>query len=100
MKHPNTTNTMIRSALRRLFLRSRERAAALKRDNYTCVCCGNKQSRRRGAEVFVEVHHKEGVLNWEKLFDAVREYLLCDKSKMETLCKECHKESKIKTTEM
>ena len=93
---PNTPRSQIRSALRRLFLRSRERAAALKRDGYTCQCCGVKQSKANGREVKVEVHHKDGVVNWTEIFDCVYEHLLCDPSKMETLCKECHKTDEVK----
>ena len=87
---PYTPNGKIRSALRMLFLRSRERAAALKRDKYTCQRCGVKQSRAMGHEVYVEVHHREHVLNWDKLFEAVRQYLLCDPESLETLCVKCH----------
>ncbi len=90
-KSPNTTNTMIRAALRRLFLRSRERSAAIKRDKYTCQECGVKQSRAKGREIYVEVHHKTGVANWEELFRVIREFLLCDPENLETLCKDCHK---------
>jgi predicted HNH restriction endonuclease len=89
-KQPNTTRSQIRSALRRLFLRSRERAAALKRDGYTCQCCGGKQSRAKGKEFYVECHHKKGVENWDALFEAVYKYLLCDPEHLEVLCKECH----------
>jgi 5-methylcytosine-specific restriction endonuclease McrA len=85
-----TTNSMIRSALRRLFLRSRERGEAIKRDGYTCCDCGAKQSRAKGKEVYVEVHHKDNILNWDKLFEAVREYLLCHPDHLETKCKDCH----------
>ena len=92
---PYTPNSQIRSALRRLFLRSRERAAAIKRDSYTCQKCGGKQSRAKGKEFYVECHHKEGVCNWEALFAAIREYLLCDPENMETLCKDCHKIKEI-----
>ena len=88
---PYTPNSQIRSALRRLFLRSRERAARIKADGYTCQRCGAKQSKAKGREVKVECHHKDGVCNWDALFDAVREYLLCDPENMETLCSECHK---------
>jgi hypothetical protein len=91
-KLPYTPNSRIRSALRKLFLRSRERAAALKRDHYTCSC-GLKQSRAKGKEVFVEVHHLEGVCNWVALFEAVRKYLLCNPDLLETKCVECHKEA-------
>lgn len=86
-----TPNSQIRSALRRLFLRSRERNLALCRDNYTCQECGKKQSRAKGREFYVEVHHLDGVENWQALFDAVREYLLCDPDFLETLCSSCHR---------
>ena len=88
---PYTPNSKIKSALRQLFLRSRERASALKRDEYTCQQCGAKQSRKKGMEVKVEVHHKEGVLNWDELYGVIREYLLCNPEGLETLCKSCHK---------
>jgi len=89
---PYTPNSQIRSALRRLFLRSRERAARIKADGYTCQCCGIKQSKAKGREVKVEVHHRAGVENWNALFAAVRENLLCDPGSLETLCEECHKD--------
>ena len=94
---PYTPNSRIRSVLRQLFLRSRERAAALKRDKYTCRCCGLKQSRAKGKEAYVEVHHWEGILNWEALFEAIRKYLLCNPEWLITLCEECHKEKEAKT---
>jgi len=87
---PYTPNSTIRAALRRLFLRSRERAACLKAHNYTCSGCGKKQSKAKGREVKVEVHHKDGVLNWEELFLAIRKFILCDPNKMNVLCKDCH----------
>jgi len=86
-----TPNSQIRSAFRKLWLRSRERAATLKRDGYSCVRCGVKQSKAKGREIEVEVHHKEGVTNWDELFFAIKEFLLCDPEDMETLCKDCHK---------
>lgn len=89
-RSPYTTNTQIKSALRRLFLRSREHAAALKRDSYTCQKCGVKKSKAKGKEVSVEVHHRSGVLNWDEIYKCIREYLLCDSEQLETLCKECH----------
>lgn len=93
-KLPYTPNSRIRSALRMLFLRSRERAAALKRDKYTCKC-GAKQSRAKGKEVYVEIHHLEGICNWEALFEAVRKYLLCDPKYLITLCEKCHKKALV-----
>jgi predicted HNH restriction endonuclease len=86
-KLPHTPNSQIRSALRQLWLRSRERAARIKADGYTCQCCGRKQSRAKGREVFVEVHHRHGV-DWDGLFDDIRRRLLS--GELETLCKECH----------
>lgn len=93
-KLPYTPNSRIRSALRRLFLRSRERAAALKRDGYTCCKCGLKQSRAKGKEAYVEVHHKNGI-NWDGLIALIREKLLQTPDEMETLCDGCHKEEEV-----
>lgn len=90
-----TPNSAIRSALRRLFLRSRERAAAIKRDKYTCRRCGAKQSRAKGREVYVEVHHKRGI-DWDGLLAEIRRRLLQTSDDMETLCEDCHdKESAL-----
>ena len=88
----HTPNSKIRASLRMLFLRSRERSSAIKRDKYTCQCCGIKQSKAKGKEVFVEVHHRKGVMNWAVLFDAVRQYMLCNPEMLQTLCKKCHEE--------
>lgn len=89
---PYTPNSKIKNALRQLFLRSRERAARLKADGYCCQVCGIKQSRRKGHEVYVEVHHKDGVLNWNEVYRVIRKYLLCNPENLETLCEKCHKE--------
>lgn len=85
----STPRSKVREALRRLSLRSRERQAALKRDHYTCQVCGAKQSKAKGREVAVEVHHRKPVL-WDVLIDQVYEMLLCHPDDMVTLCKECH----------
>lgn len=89
-----TPKSRIVIALRLLFLRSRERATALKKANYTCQRCGVKQSKAKGQEVKVQVHHKEGILNWDLLVDEIRKDLLSDK--LEVLCKECHKKETFK----
>ena len=86
-----TPNSRIKVALRQLWLRSREHAATKKRDKNCCVRCGIKQSKAKGREIKVEVHHLEGVQNWQEIYNVIRKYLLCDPEKMETLCKECHK---------
>lgn len=94
-KLPNTPRSRIKSALHKLFLRSRERAAALKRDGYTCCVCRAKQSRASGREIYVEVHHKNGV-RWTEIIDYIFAQLLVDPSKLETLCTDCHKKEHAK----
>lgn len=87
-----TPRSQVRTALRGyIWLRSRERQAALKRDNYTCQDCGVKQSKAKGREVKVEVDHLRGI-NWERLIDIIYERVLCDPKDLETVCKPCHAE--------
>jgi len=89
----HTPSSTIRAALRRLWLRSRERQTALKRDSYTCQKCGLKQSRAAGRHVYVEVHHKHGGIdNWAKMIEIIREQLLCSPAELETLCQNCHED--------
>jgi predicted HNH restriction endonuclease len=91
-----TPRSKVRSAIRQVFLRSRERAAALKAAGYTCAACGVKQSRKKGSEVFVECHHKSGGIgNWEKVIDVVYEEILCSPDNLEILCKDCHQKERI-----
>ena len=87
---PTTPRSYVRKVLRQLFARSRERAAALKREKYTCERCGVKQSRARGREVYIEVHHRNGI-NWENIIDLIIERILPDPADLEVLCVECHK---------
>lgn len=92
---PNTPRSKVRAAIRQLWLRSRERAAALKRDQYTCQSCNRKQSKAKGKEFAVQVHHMEGIGNWDKVIDEIYKEVLCDPEHLITLCKECHdKETK------
>jgi 5-methylcytosine-specific restriction endonuclease McrA len=86
---PTTPRSRVRAALRQLWLRSRERAAALKRDGYSCHDCGKKQSRAKGKEIYVEVHHIDGI-KWEQLIDMVYEMLLCNPDGLITMCEDCH----------
>lgn len=85
-----TPKGRIRSALRKLFLTSRERSYAIKRDSYSCVLCGAKQSKAKGKEVSVEVHHREGI-DWEGITAMIQERILQTPDRLETLCVECHK---------
>lgn len=85
-----TPRTFVRSVLRgKLWLRSRERAAALKREGYCCERCGRKQSQAVGRELAVEVHHRDGI-DWDGVIDLVIERVLVDPSRLEVLCKGCH----------
>lgn len=88
---PTTPRSRVRAAIRQVWLRSRERLAALKRDEYTCQCCGKKQSRAKGREISVQVHHTKRIANWERVIDMVFEEILCDPAHLETLCDDCHK---------
>jgi hypothetical protein len=88
-RKPATPRSQVRSALRRLWLRSRERQAALKRDKYTCVECDAKQSRAKGREVYVEVDHLDGI-EWEQTIDYIFLHLLVPPERLEVVCKEHH----------
>ena len=89
-KKPNTPRGQVKSALRRLWLISRERAAAIKRDKYTCQGCHRKQSKAKGKEFKVEVHHKTGI-DWDGVVDIIIDRVLKHPDELETLCKQCHK---------
>lgn len=93
---PYTPSSKIRQALRQLWLRSRERAAALKRDKYTCVDCGVKQTKKKEQEIAVCVHHRKEI-EWDGVLEFIRERVLQTPDDLETLCKECH-DKKHKTT--
>jgi predicted HNH restriction endonuclease len=87
----------VRAALRNLWLRSSERASALKRDGYSCRQCGIKQSRAKGKEVSVQVHHLEGIMDWDRIIDGVlNSGLFCGVDGLQTLCRDCHKKLKEK----
>lgn len=90
MKLPETPRSQIIHGLRQMWLRSRERAECLKRAGYTCQKCGVKKSQKKGFEQKVEVHHKEGVLNWDEIVEVIRKDLLCSPDKLEALCPNCH----------
>ena len=88
-KLPYTPNSRIKAALRQLSLRSRERAATVKRDKNTCVQCHVKGSKAKGKEVDTVVHHKRGV-RWHKIYEFIRKELLVNPEYQEVLCKPCH----------
>ena len=88
-KSPYSTNTAIKAALHRLWLRSRERALRLKIDGYCCQVCRVKQSKAKGKEVSVNVHHLDGI-RWDEMIEYIRAELLVRPERLETLCKNCH----------
>lgn len=88
-KLPTTPRSKVRAALRALFLRSRERAAAIKRENNTCEVCGKKGSQAKGKEVKINVHHNNGS-GIDAIIDEVFRRLLCDPKHFTVLCKDCH----------
>lgn len=85
----HTPSSKIRSALRRLWLQSRERSQALKIHDYRCACCGAKQSRRQGHECYLDVHHIDGV-EWHEVIELIRRYLLVKPERLQPLCEKCH----------
>ena len=58
---PWTPASKITAALRMLWLRSRERSKAIKREEGCCQVCGAKgraKETKNGPKVILEVHHK------------------------------------------
>lgn len=86
---PYTPASIIRNALRILWMRSRERAAALRATGYTCSYCGKHQSVAKGRECKLEVHHLDGI-DWTGLIDLIRVRLLHPPERLAPACKECH----------
>lgn len=84
-----TPRYMIKHAVRLIWMRSRERRAALKRDDYTCQACHRKQSKAKGREFAVECHHCAGI-DWEQVIDYIQRNVLQSKERLVTLCPECH----------
>jgi len=90
MTPTRTSRARIKGQLRQMWVRSYERGAAMKRDNYSCTECGIKQSKKKGSEVKVNVHHKEGIDVWDEVIELITEHILCDPDKLQTLCCDCH----------
>ena len=89
-KLTHSSDAFLSSAIRRyIWLKSRERSLALQRTGYCCEVCGVKQSRAKGREVKVEVHH-ERLIGWARIFKVLREELFS--CKLEVLCEKHHDE--------
>jgi len=87
-KKPNTPRSRVKNAIRLLWMRSRERAAALKKHDYRCVDCGIKQSMAKDKEVKIEVHH-EPQIDWTGIVQLIFDRIL--NVPQYPLCKDCHK---------
>jgi 5-methylcytosine-specific restriction endonuclease McrA len=87
-----TPRWRVKGMLRQMYIRSVERNEALKRDKYTCQKCGVKQSRKKGKEQKVEVHHVKGIDIWDVMIELIYDHLLCDPDDLMTLCPDCHSE--------
>ena len=91
-RQPNTPRSRIRSAVRQLWLRSRERAKVLKDAGYRCSNCNIKQTRAgkdKTKWVYIEVHHESLIDIWKEIIDLISEKIL--ESKQICMCKDCHK---------
>ena len=88
-KLPTTPRSKVKAALRQLWLRSRERAKCLKDAEYRCNRCNVKQSKAKGKEVHLNVHHVGGI-DWDGVVDLIIERVLA--GELESLCIACHDE--------
>ncbi len=89
-----TTKAWLTSGLRRMWMKSKERYAAIKRDNATCVKCGRKRSVAKGREVKINVHHKSGKIDWDAIVEVLKRELFVPVEELEVECVECHKKEK------
>lgn len=92
-KHPAPTQTsdaQIKSWLHRMWLHSVERRTALKNAGYRCEECDAKQTAAEGKELKLDVHHKHGHVNWQKIFEVIRAELLVPAEELSPLCPPCH----------
>jgi len=88
-KLPYTPNSRITSAIRQLWLRSREHLVPLQRSGYRCECCGVKASKAKGREVKLHVHHIDGI-DWDGVREIIRERVLVSPDRLQALCVDCH----------
>lgn len=84
-KKQETKKAKIIAVLRRMFWYSKERAAALKRDQYICKIC----SAKKIDGVKLNVHHVRNV-DFDKIVKLIRKELLCDHVNLITMCNSCH----------
>ena len=85
-----TPRSRVKNAIRQLWLRSRERAYAIKLAGRSCSKCHKKASVAKGREVKLEVHHTFGI-DWDGLVDLIIDRVLQRPEDYTVLCKGCHK---------
>jgi predicted HNH restriction endonuclease len=88
-KQLHTPRSRVCAALRHLWLRSRERSAAIKREGNCCEACGVKGGKRDGQEIVIHAHHVDGV-EWEDILDNIYAHLLVNPERISVLCSTCH----------
>ena len=79
------------SALRMIWLRSRERGDAIKETDRRCCCCGVRQSAAKGREAALTVHHLHRP-NWERILTVIKEELFSEPVYLWPMCNECHED--------
>ena len=84
-----TTPGAFSSLLRRGWLRSPERAEALKRTGYCCEICGVKQSTAKGKEQKIQVHHPNGV-DLTKCWEEAKAQMFVPADELIPVCPDCH----------
>jgi len=90
-KYRPTTKAMVRAQLmRHIWLPSRERREAIRRDKNTCQKCGAKGSRAKGKEVPNPDCHHVNVADVAPIIDMILEELLCHPDNLILLCRDCH----------
>lgn len=87
-----TPRSRVRAMLSQIFLRSRERAAAVKRESGCCQRCkakGRPKATRNGPQVSLQVHHLDGG-GIDEIMDLIFTRLLCSPDRLKVLCAPCH----------
>lgn len=94
MSANRTSRSQIVHGLRLMWLKSRERAEAMKRTGYCCEICGVKQSMAKDHPQKIVVHHKNGIKDWDMIIDTIKNELFCPSEDLQVLCPVCHDKTK------
>jgi predicted HNH restriction endonuclease len=89
---PYTPRSQIVSAIRKVWLRSRERAQTIKQTGGRCCLCDVKQSSAKGKEMKLAVHHAKHRPDWDRVIAVIREEVLQTPEDLWPLCPCCHDE--------